>query len=410
MEHRRTSHERRDEMPKFRFHITKTMLGNTEVHMIQTVALVDDNNVLIGRHHRFPANLQPIQNHPELAKLPLIKSRLKNLVNYGNVSITLPDDELNLYYNDGNFIFKDNFLDECEDPNEKLRASSAAASAFAASSSAASSNNSNAAGNLGQLLERIKELESKLDTKKKTTVKKARDNFAISEFDGKGDGADYLKKFETECDRYEIRSEEDKIKILGDFCKKSAATWYETSEKVLDKDWKAWTESFKAAFGQKGWTPVRSAHHYRWLKGSLKDYALEKHRLIAEIDNNIPAKTLIDMIVVGCPSWVQKELKRGELADMNKLYEALQRIDDPKSNQTGTFKDYKESKSKPEEKPKESCQWCAKLGFPKRKHTTEECNMKRRAMQNAKKVNLVDGSEDDAAFLKLINAESDSES
>lgn len=386
-------------MPKFRFHIARTTVSKTDIYLVKSVALVSDSNELIGQHYSFPLSLQPEENHTELMNLSVIKAAKKNMKNYRNVVVTLPEAKMRLYYDDGNFIFGGEFLDECEDPSTR--------SAPGQANSNSNRNDTAAGDELTKMLTRIRELELKLDAKNRISVKRARDHFAIGEFDGKGDGADYLKKFEAECDRYEIRTEEDKIKILGDFCKGRAATWYSTSERVLGGEWTEWTSSFKATFGQQGWTPVRAAHHFRWLKGSLKDYALEKHRLIAEVDNKIPAKTLIDMIVVGCPTWVQKELKRDELTDLNKLFEALQRTDDPKPSQTGSFKDYKDTKPKGEEKQKEPCQWCAQLGFPKRKHSTEECNLKRKAMLNAKKVNLVDGTEDEAAFLKLINADSD---
>ena len=129
----------------------------------------------------------------------------------------------------------DEFLDECDDLNQKPP-----------TAESRTSTGSNDTQHMPALLDRIKELELKLEAKNRITVKKAKDHFAIGEFDGKSDGADYLKKFEAECERYEIQTDDDKIKILGDFCKSRAATWYTTSERVLSRDWTEWTSSFKA--------------------------------------------------------------------------------------------------------------------------------------------------------------------
>ena len=166
-------------MAKFRFHIAKARVGNSDVFLVKAVARVSADNVVSGSHYGFPASLQTEENHAELMKVQLIKAAKKNMAKYRNVIVTLSDTVEKLYYNDGNFIFMDEFLDECDDLNQKPP-----------TAESRTSTGSNDTQHMPALPDRIKELELKLER-----------SFAIGEFDGKSDSANYLNKFEAECER-----------------------------------------------------------------------------------------------------------------------------------------------------------------------------------------------------------------
>ena len=364
------------------------------------------NGVPTGEYHAFPPTSQAARLHPELMAKSVVKSQLKGIASLRNIAVSLNDAEQKLYLDDeGNFSFKDEPLEECDDPNERREQLRAGLNAAAKSSGAY--------GSSERLMQkRIDELEAKLNEKSRMSIKKAKDNFAIGEFDGKTNGADYLVKFERECERYEVK-EDEKIKVFGDFCKGRAAVWYAASEKMLTSSWADWTASFKSTFGQKGWSAVRSAYAFRHISGSIMEYALQKQKLFAEINPKIDTRSLIDAIAVGLPFAIQKELNREELVTLDKFYERLQHHDDAKASQSyqadkWQTREPKKNQEKPNAKRDEHCKWCDMLGYPGRKHASDKCRTRMRAMQQSnanKQVNLVEPDEtENAEFAKLCEA------
>ena len=392
-------------MPQYKFHFTKEEVaaGSTSIR-VKTIVR-STKGVPTGEYYAFPTQHQSIDQHTELQKITTIKNQLASIAAVRNIAVTLNETVESLYVDtEGNFVFKNTPLNECEDPNLEKNKQPTIGQA--------------PSGTDANLLSRIRELEGQLKEKNRMSIKKAKDNFSIGDFDGKTDGSEYLIKFENECDRYEVREDEEKIKVLGDFCKGRAAIWWTTNEKMLDKTWAAWTASFKSTFGQKGWPAVRAAYAYRYQPGrSIIEYALEKQRLFADINPKIDTKALIDAIVVGLPITVQKELNRDLLTSIDLLHENLQRLDDPKTSpayQATRWSPRESDKQKSNEKPRDTCKWCDMLGFPGRKHASADCRTKLKAMQKlneSKKVNLVQPDSDEEEFerlLKCLNVQEES--
>lgn len=405
-------------MPQFKFHFRQ----EDKKIFVKTIVR-SRNGEPTGEFHAFPKTKEAAALHAELMAKPIVKSQLKGISNLRNIAVTLTDAEAELYTDEeGNFSFKDEPLEECADPNEELRAAKATAAAATANANKPLQdlNYSPNAPDLA-MQKKIEDLEAKLNEKHRMSIKKAKDNFAIGDFDGKTNGADYLIKFEKECDRYEVK-EDERIKVFGDFCKGRAAVWYAASEKMLDPNWTDWKASFKSAFGQKGWSAVRAAFAFRHISGSVMEYALQKQKLFAEINPKIGTRALIDAIAVGLPFSIQNQLEREELATLDKFYEKLQHHDDAKASQAYQPNRWQgKDQSKEAEKPKntrkeEDCKWCELMGYPGRKHPSDKCRVRLKAMQklNADKreVNLVEPDEaDDAEFAKLcecLNLENES--
>ena len=297
---------------KFVFRI-ETAADESKVIRVKSIVRSSRGNA-VGEHHAFPRSLQDAALHKELMGKTTIEKNLRGITKYRSIAVTLADSEARRYTDEeGNFEFQGVALDECEDPIDAVRKAPV-----------------QPANNYGYLLSKIRELEAKLGEQEEKTLKNAREKFAIREFDGTTAGAEYLTKFEAECERYEIESDTDKIEILRTFCTGRAATWYETSERMLNRSWTSWSDSFRCAFKPAGWAAVRAAYGLRLETGeSLIDYALEKQNRFAEIDPTIHRRTLIDAIVAGLPRTIQLKLDRDDLNSIEKLHEILCRLNDP---------------------------------------------------------------------------------
>ena len=393
-------------MPQYKFHFKKETVAAGSTSISVKTIVRSTRGIPDGVYHAFPKQLQGIDQHTELLQIGTIKSQLTSIANLRNIAVTLKEPVESLYVDgEGNFVFKNTPLDECDDPNIQERKQPQPTGVESPN------------GTVADLMKRIRELESLQRETNRMSIKRAKDHFAIGDFDGKTDGAEYLVKFESECQRYEVQTDEEKIKVLGDFCKGRAAVWWATNEKMTDKIWVNWSASFKSTFGQKGWPAVRAAHAYRYQPGrSIIEYALEKQRLFADINPKIDTKALIDAIVVGLPIAVQKELNRDGLTSIDRLHENLQRLDDPKQSYRSTkwSENREPDQPKSAEKPRETCKWCEKLGFPGRKHASADCRTKLKAMQGvneSKKVNLVHPDSDEEEFerlLKCLNVQEES--
>ena len=261
-------------MPQYKFHFKKETVAAGSTSISVKTIVRSTRGIPDGVYHAFPKQLQGIDQHTELLQIGTIKSQLTSIANLRNIAVTLKEPVESLYVDgEGNFVFKNTPLDECDDPNIQERKQPQPTGVESPN------------GTVADLMKRIRELESLQRETNRMSIKRAKDHFAIGDFDGKTDGAEYLVKFESECQRYEVQTDEEKIKVLGDFCKGRAAVWWATNEKMTDKIWVNWSASFKSTFGQKGWPAVRAAHAYRYQPGrSIIEYALEKQRLFADIN------------------------------------------------------------------------------------------------------------------------------
>ncbi|KAF5308655.1 hypothetical protein FQR65_LT06116 [Abscondita terminalis] len=138
------------------------------------------------------------------------------------------------------------------------------------------------------------------------------------------------RKFEEECERFKIYSDDLKIQSLRLFLLGSANDWYETNLKKvgLGSVWDKWKDSFYNVFVDKGWSIIRKAFSYKYLGGSLIDYALVKEKLTLEVEPKSSEISRVNQIVFGLPNEVQDQLDREELTSIDKLYTALRKLED----------------------------------------------------------------------------------
>lgn len=134
---------------------------------------------------------------------------------------------------------------------------------------------------------------------KKPNKTKLIDKFSVDKFSKNTTNvSQWLNTFETECERLEVNTDIEKIEMLRLLLEDACKDCYSSMiiKHTIDSDSAIWKKSLNETFADKGWSPIRYAMNFKYLQGSLLDYALKKERLLLEINKAIDKCTLIDII------------------------------------------------------------------------------------------------------------------
>lgn len=124
--------------------------------------------------------------------------------------------------------------------------------------------------------------------------------------------------------------------------------------------------------------------------GTYKDYAIEKEKLLLQLDSNMTEAAVIDNIVIGLPLHVQDELNREELKSTNQLMAELSQFTarPQRSSFAGSKSaNWREERGKPKvapkvfEKEKKPCTFCELIGYENFFHPLEKCRNRSKAEQ-----------------------------
>lgn len=337
-------------------------------------------------YYLFPLRMQTAQQHQQLLDIKSVKTAISNMTKIGqyrNLNVTLTDPLKSLYLDeDDNFVFNNVYLEEANaiPTPEEINITSN-------SQSITTTKPVNTDINLA-------DIERK---------------FNIDKFTGKENAKEWMSTFEQECLRFQIIDTVQKITVLKLFLEVAAKDWYASSLiKFSTTNWQDWADSFEKVFATKGWSQVRYAYTYRFMAGSLVDYALKKERLCLEVESQMSIVSRIHHIVVGLPMSVQDKLDKENIHTTDALMNELRRYEVnfmSKSNAS------RQSQPKPvvvTNKPSTSgqtqydrkpCYICEKLGKPGRYHPSNACRNKKTNFESMQ-VNFNDGSDIDQ-FTKL---------
>lgn len=176
--------------------------------------------------------------------------------------------------------------------------------------------------------------------------------------------------------------------------------------KLPDDNWSLWAESFLAVFGDRGWSKVSYAFAYKYISGSLVDYALKKERMIPEIEKGMTMTTRINLIVVGLPENIRNKLDKEEIRTTDQLFKQLGRYENGKQRKEVPKEERAQGPRKniAKQSEKKPCGICESLKLYNRFHPAEKCfNKDRRAREKfvpKKTVNLneASGTEDQTEY------------
>lgn len=335
----------------------------------------------------FPEELQRLSHHEDLVKLPSLKSALNVLKirgQYRTVNVTLDEAVQKLYIDeDGNFIFKNHLLAETK---------------FLTSPTMQNQNPSES---------KMDELVSCLSKPREETVKDIMKHFLIEKFSPKNRNVEaWCDLFEKESARFKLIGQKQ-IEVLKSCLDPSMNDWFAVNQRRLASEahWSDWKLKLISTFGDNSWKPIRYAYTFKFLNGSLIDYAIKKEKMLLELDRDIPDLLILDLIVVGLPLHIQNTLNRHSVNSIEKLHNKLKKYDGEEknfefSNKSKFVKNYsnsnrnvnnsnKMSEDKPKNKnagtinfvekrnsggsPKKPCSICIAKGFPDRFHPESAC-------------------------------------
>lgn len=318
--------------------------------------------------YKIPKQFQPAKYHAALFELPIVRTAIKNMTkagHYRNLRLTLTGPLVTKYADgDGNFVFEEFYLEETTEDTRT------------ASEEATLSQNS-------------------IKSSREDILRNIEKKFSIEKFKGKQKPEDWIETFETECVRYEVQEDVLKVKCLRLFLQERALDWYDAlAMKNTKDDWRAWETSFKKVFAAKGWSQVRYAYSFRFMTGSLIEYALRKEKLVLEVESRMTEISRINLIVMGLPIYIQDKLDREAKKSTDELINKLGQYetnDKPKSvnkKYDGDIKtgEQRGSRSNSEKQfVKRPCSICESLGYRNRFHPLDKCRNRNEQLQSERK-------------------------
>ncbi|XP_063832236.1 uncharacterized protein LOC135087399 [Ostrinia nubilalis] len=339
---------------RFKFEVQGSADGKTNVICITSIETPD------GRVYEIPDELKPASKHNVILTTELftkIKNTLKKRHQTRSLWIPLNTELRKTYLDEGeNVQFGNQYLDETT------------GEANASYKNSSMSENKN----LGKTAER----------------------FVIEKFSNKSSSADqWINDFESECERFQIRHDEEKIGILKHLLEKQCLDWYASMliKMSMNSDWAKWKNAFCETYGNKGWSQIKYAFIFKYQSGSLLEYATKKERLLLEANKNIDTKTLITLIVIGLPDYVMDKIDKETIKTTENLYneigkhESLIKKKYNNNYRKNTYeKNNYEYKGKMENE-KKPCKICEKLNKGSRFHPEEKCWFKQTEEYNQKR-------------------------
>lgn len=327
---------------------------------------------------QFDEKVQDKKHHVELFKLNTIKNNIKGLNHVGQKRRVLIEasKKLAAIYMDndsGIFKFKSQILAEDEE-EDKIKIE-------------------NPLINQKDLLQLLTALTKRLDNEDYINKK-----LNLNKYDGKSDAKLFIIQFEKEINKLNL-NDDTKIQVFGRYLTNSANKWYASSTKKFENEtWNVWKQSFLAVFGVKNWSNITNAFQYKYMGGSLIEYAITKEKLLRDTNENMHDTTIINQIIINTPTYVQGQIKPGSINNLNKLFEELAKINlkenreyhFERSTQSGTSTKLTRMKNNNNSKQtlRKPCSICENFGFKERYHPEDICRNKNK-VKNTIKANLV---------------------
>ncbi|KAI4476047.1 hypothetical protein M0802_014942 [Mischocyttarus mexicanus] len=345
-------------MTRLSFQFEMVAADDPKTNIILITSITDEEK----QKFEVPRHLGIRKYHTRLETLPEYKKVTATLKRRGqtrSVWFNLNKEILRNYVDDnGNMAIGDYLLEEIQQEEHKV---------------------SQVDENLLKILEKLSEQKEDNYPLKNPNLNKISEKFVIENFNGKNMSANqWLSTYESECERLHISKDTEKIEILRLFLENNCKDWHRSMliKNTLDSEWEIWKENFLKTFADKGWSPILYAINYRFMNGSLIDYALRKERLLLETNKDIDKITLINLIAAGLPGFVRDKIDREHLKNSQDLFNELRRYE--KLTNTRTIDDNKDVKkfAKPnwtkkiESKP---CKICEEKGKTNRYHPENVC-------------------------------------
>ncbi|CAB3226487.1 unnamed protein product [Arctia plantaginis] len=167
---------------------------------------------------------------------------------------------------------------------------------------------------------------TKINVPEKKNVSNIAERFLLEKFSNKTSNANqWIIEFESECERFEIVQNEEKIEILKHLLEKQCLDWYGSMliKLTVNSEWSLWKANFCETYGNKGWSQIKYAFKFRFQSGSLLEYATKKEKLLLEVNKHIDTQTMINLIVMGLPNYIIEKIDKGSVRTTANLYNEI---------------------------------------------------------------------------------------
>lgn len=305
-----------------------------------------------------PKEYQPMNLHTELIKsktFEMVKNSIKRRHERREVWISLTSELTKIYFDNGNMQFN-GFLLEMEE----------------------------------------KSVTNTDNMQKKQNKLKLVERFSIEKFSKSTTNVtQWLNIFEKECERLELNTDSEKIEMLRLLLDDSCKDWYLSMllKNTVESDWSIWVQSLKDTYADKGWSPIKYALNFKYIKGSILDYALKKERLLLEVNSSINKSLLIDMIAVGLPNFVTDKIDREKLKEVDDLFNKLRGLEhlikENNSSKIAPVDNNSKLQRSGGTKEKTPCKTCESKGKKNRFHPESTCWYKNGRKENNELINTL---------------------
>lgn len=310
--------------------------------------------------YSFPDNFKDLAFHEVLMSLPVAKAAKKDLKPRWTrrfFNVTADEKLARLYFDeDDNPIFNQCFLSEY-DPSESSVSSRG-------------------------------RKESTVDTTPTKALSSIIKEAVIPKFGGKSsfyNAASWIDLFEKECKRLLI--EDDRFwEVLRLFLEESAEKWYNTRRLTTNSQiWSSWRDSFIDNFGVTTISSVRNAYYFKYVNGSVSDYAQTKLNLLTSLNPMMQELDKIHQVALGLPRHMQDKLNLADVSTLGKLLSVISNFTPARSSpsmhsSSPNDKSYPSSKFVPSPVSSLPCGFCLKKGF-ERFHYEKDCFTKARTQR-----------------------------
>lgn len=294
---------------KFEFIVKSSDDPKTNVICVTSITDVDKHTFVI------PEQLQPIKLHDMVMNTQTfrkVKATLQRRHEKRQVWISMTPEMKTVYVDeDGNMQFNGYLLEEVT-PVLRQQAPTAGISEEA----------------ITRIMEKFAEM--KYDTSKPHSVRNLTDKYVIEKFTRQTSNASqWMTIFEAECTRLGIDEDTRKIEVFRLFLDDSCLDWYSSMliKYTVNSQWSLWKKNFCETYADKGWSPVRYAILFKYIQGTLLEYALKKERLLLEINKSMDKPTLIDLIAMGLPNFIVDRIDRNNLKETEDLFNNIRGLE-----------------------------------------------------------------------------------
>lgn len=335
---------------KFEFSvIPKPEDNKSNIYGVLSITDTENNSYIM------PKEYQPINLHTELGKnktFELVKNSIRKRHERRAVWIDLTSEMTKIYFDNGNMQFNNFLLEKVE---QEIRSS-----------------------------------KTNTDHKlRKQNKLKLAERFSIEKFSKSTTNVtQWLSIFVKECERLDLDTDIEKIEMLRLLLDDSCKDWYLSMliKHTVESDWPIWAQSLKDTYADKGWSPIKYAFNFKYLKGSILDYALKKERLLLEVNSSINKSLLIDMIAVGLPNFITDKIDREKLKEVDDLFNKLRGLEhlikENNSNKNVPLDNRSKLQKPGGTKEKTPCKTCESKGKKNRFHPENTCWYKNEKKEN----------------------------